>query len=160
MIGNKNLRNGHVYFVLHQKRTIPRKGFEIGFCKEGWHDFPWRRPFRGSTERFLCWRDRAMSHFYREGRWRMVKMVENAYEMKEMPKIGWKKWKNYGRMSNLSWMGHSVELGSWNSVRMSQKNILNLNPSSDYSQIGVFSLFWRNLIFQKICFFLHIFHMA
>ena len=30
---------GHVYFVLHQKRTIPRKGFEIGFCKEGWHDF-------------------------------------------------------------------------------------------------------------------------
>ena len=23
-----------------------RKGFEIGFCKEGWHDFPWRRPFR------------------------------------------------------------------------------------------------------------------
>ena len=23
-----------------------RKGFEIGFCKEGWHDFPWRRPFK------------------------------------------------------------------------------------------------------------------
>ena len=31
--------SGHVYFVLHQKRTTPRKGFEIGFCKEGWHDF-------------------------------------------------------------------------------------------------------------------------
>ena len=26
--------HGHVYFVLHQKRTMPRKGFEIGFCKE------------------------------------------------------------------------------------------------------------------------------
>ena len=49
---------GHVYFVLHQKRSIPRKGFEIGFCKEGWHDFPWRRPFRGSTERLLCCRNR------------------------------------------------------------------------------------------------------
>ena len=91
-----------------------------------------------------------MSHFYREGRWRMVKMVENAYEMKESAKIGWKKWKNSRKTSNSSWMGHSVELGSWNSVRMGQKMILNLNPSSEYSQIGVFSPFWRNLIFQKI----------
>ena len=117
-------------------------------------DETFQKPFPGSTERVLCWRDRAMSHFYREGRWRMVKKVQNAYEMKESVKNRSKKCKNSRKTSNSSWMGHSVELGSWNSVRMGQKNILNLNPSSDYSQIGVFSLFWGIRIFQKIRIFL------
>ena len=31
---------------------MPRKDFGIGFCKERWHDFPWRRPLRNSTKRF------------------------------------------------------------------------------------------------------------
>ena len=29
----------------------------------------------------LCWRDRELRFFYRELRWRIVKMVRNAYEM-------------------------------------------------------------------------------
>ena len=58
---------GHVYFVLHKKCTIPRKGFEKGICKEGWYEFPWRRPFRGSALEGLCWLSGDVKKTYREG---------------------------------------------------------------------------------------------
>ena len=58
---------GHVYFVLHQRCTIPRKGFEKGICKEGWYDFSWRRPFRGSALEGLCWLSGDVKKTYREG---------------------------------------------------------------------------------------------
>ena len=39
-------------FCSAPKTYYPRKGFGNAICKEGWCDFPWRRPFRGSTETF------------------------------------------------------------------------------------------------------------
>ena len=56
-------------FVLHQNRTIPRKGFEIGFCKEVWCDFPWRRPFREDLSAVVTWKAHVSS----------LEMVQKAY---------------------------------------------------------------------------------
>ena len=60
----------------------------------------------------LCWRDRELWLFYRELRWRMVKMVRNAYEMAIPEKNGrfffeknrWKneKWLEMGRQTSFS----------------------------------------------------------
>ena len=85
--------------------------------------------------------------------------IGTGYPEEKWPgKLG-QKW---GKTSNSSWMGHSVELGSWNLVQMGQKNTLNSNPSSVCSQIGVFGLFWGIRIFQKKknVFFSNIFHIS
>ena len=42
----------------------------------------------------LCWRDRELWLFYRELRWRMVKMVRNAYGIAMPEKKYWFSWKN------------------------------------------------------------------
>ena len=55
------------FFVLHQKCTTPRKGFEKGICKEGWYDFSWRRPFCGSALEGLCWLSRDVKKPMRKG---------------------------------------------------------------------------------------------